>query len=79
MPASLAYTLMQKKDAADSSNLYCLHPVVVLRPSTQQIFQIKQSNCLHWFYLTTATCFGLYFGSSSGSLTLLKYPNMDPY
>jgi hypothetical protein len=31
--------------------------------------RINQSNCLHWFYLISATCFGPYFGKPSGSFT----------
>jgi hypothetical protein len=34
-------------------------------------FKIDQSSLLHWFYLLTATCFGPYFGPSSGSF--IKY------
>jgi hypothetical protein len=56
--------------------LYCLHPVMCrdLWYSDRQhnkYFKINQSNCLHWFYLITATCFGPYFGPSSGSF--IKY------
>jgi hypothetical protein len=37
-------------------------------------FKINQSNCLHWFYLITATRFGPYFGPSLGSF--IKYVSL---
>jgi hypothetical protein len=43
---------------------------VAFSPSAQQ-WKINQSNCLRWFHLITAICFGPYLGPPSG--IFIKY------
>jgi hypothetical protein len=54
--------------------VYIIHNTMGFFHSGRQhnkYFKTNQSGCLRWFYLITATCFGPYFGPSSGSF--IKY------